>query len=62
MTNETMVLKGSAVATNVPAGTYIFDGENYYFFSMVKKEGFVGMIFNKKYNANKLQKSVGRIS
>lgn len=42
MANETMVLKGSAVATNVPAGTYIFDGKNYYFFSMVTKEGFVG--------------------
>lgn len=42
MADETKKLEASAVVTEAPKGTYIFDGENYYFFSIVTKEGFVG--------------------
>ena len=42
MADKTIMLEGGVTATNIPEGTYIFDGKNYYFFSIVTKEGFVG--------------------
>ena len=42
MADKTIMLEGGVTATNIPEGTYIFDGKNFYFFSIVTKEGFVG--------------------
>ena len=42
MADKTIMLEGGVTATDIPEGTYIFDGKNYYFFSIVTKEGFVG--------------------
>lgn len=42
MADETKLIEGGVTKTNVPKGTYIFDGKDYYFFSMVTKEGFAG--------------------
>ena len=43
MANESMFIQGGVSATNgTPSGTYLFDGTNYYYFSTVTREGFVG--------------------